>query len=44
MMTRDGRERGENVPRVPAFKYDGDISDTAALQAWVLRLQNEGNR
>ncbi len=34
-MVRDGRERGENVPRKPQIAYDGDMSDTTAVKAWV---------
>jgi hypothetical protein len=35
MMTRDGRQRGENEPRVPSLKFDGNIDDTAAVKRWV---------
>lgn len=35
-MTRVGRERGDNIPQQPDIAYDGDISDTPAVQAWIL--------
>ncbi|MDT4818311.1 hypothetical protein FQZ97_514040 [compost metagenome] len=31
-----GRKRGDNVPYVPQFRFEGDLNDTAAVQAWVL--------
>lgn len=34
-MTRDGRERNDNEPQKPAMEFEGDIDDTAAVQAWV---------
>lgn len=37
-MTRDGRPRGDNEPQKPAFVYDGNIQDTAAVKTWVARL------
>ena len=40
-MVRDGRERGENVPRKPQIAYDGDMSDTAAVKAWVSNIVRE---
>lgn len=33
-----GRERGHNQSVVPVHRFDGDMSDTAALQAWVATL------
>ncbi|MFC5698725.1 S41 family peptidase [Pseudomonas sp. GCM10022186] len=30
------RKRGNNEPYVPQFSFEGDLSDTAAVQAWVL--------
>lgn len=32
------RPRGHNEPYVPRLRYDGDFSDTAALERWVLGL------
>lgn len=32
------RPRGNNQPYVADYRYDGDLSDTAALQAWALAL------
>lgn len=34
-MTRDGRPRGDNQPQIPSLVFDGDIADTAAVQAWL---------
>lgn len=31
-----GRRRQDNVPYIPQIKYDQDLNDTEALQAWVL--------
>ena len=36
VMTRDGRERGDNVPHRPAHEFQGDIRDTAAVRHWIL--------
>lgn len=33
-----GRLRGNNEPHRPAHRFDGDITDSAALQAWVRTL------
>ncbi len=33
-----GRQRGNNEPQRPAHVFDGDMTDTAALQAWVRTL------
>lgn len=33
-----GRERGHNQSVVPVHRFDGDMSDTAAVQAWVAGL------
>ncbi|MDF3839822.1 S41 family peptidase [Cupriavidus basilensis] len=30
------RNRGDNEPYVPKFTFDGDLNDTAAVQAWVV--------
>ncbi|MGO4327678.1 hypothetical protein AB4Z48_25605 [Cupriavidus sp. 2TAF22] len=30
------RPRGNNVPYVPAWRFEGDIEDTAALRGWLL--------
>ena len=32
------RRRGNNQPYLPALRWEGDITDTAALQRWVARL------
>lgn len=34
-----GRQRGNNEPQRPAHLFDGDLSDDAALQAWVRTLE-----
>lgn len=34
-----GRTRGSNEPVTPRYRFDGDISDTAALEAWVATLR-----
>lgn len=36
-MTRDGRERGDNVPQLPAIRFLGDIRDDRAVEDWVVR-------
>lgn len=33
------RPRGSNEPAVPAYAFDGDIDDTAAVERWVLSLE-----
>lgn len=33
-----GRERGNNVPQRPAHLFDGDMTDSAALHAWLQTL------
>lgn len=35
VMTRDGRERDDNVPHRPAYEFKGDIRDTAAVRRWI---------
>jgi hypothetical protein len=40
-MTRDYRTRDDNREHVPAFHYDGDMRDTAALQNWILGLERQ---
>ncbi|MGO4813721.1 S41 family peptidase [Cupriavidus sp. 2MCAB6] len=30
------RKRADNEPYVPKFTFDGDLNDTAAVQAWVI--------
>ena len=30
-----GRPRGSNVPQVPRYRFDGAMSDTAALEHWI---------
>lgn len=42
MMTRDGRRRGENEPRVPSIRFDGNIDDTAAVRRWVEGVVESG--
>ena len=37
-----GRARGNNEPHRPAHLFEGDIADTAALQAWVRTLHPAG--
>ncbi|MBB4153312.1 hypothetical protein GGQ80_001214 [Sphingomonas jinjuensis] len=39
-----GRERGSNVPQVPAHRYTGDMTDAAALEAWVATLPGKETR
>lgn len=34
-----GRARGNNEPQRPTFTYDGDLTDDAALAAWVKTLK-----
>lgn len=38
------RPRGHNVPYVPAQRFEGDISDTAALERWVEGLSRTAAR
>lgn len=38
-----GRVRGHNEPYTPSHRFDGDISDTAALRAWIRRLLEVGH-
>ncbi len=33
-----GRKRGQNEYYTPAHPWDGDMSDTASLERWVLQL------
>lgn len=35
VVTRDGRERGDNIPQRPAHLFTGNITDTDAVQAWI---------
>lgn len=34
-MVRENRSRGESVPYSPAIAFDGNITDTEAVKAWV---------
>jgi len=34
-MTRDGRERGDNVPQLPSLRFAGDFRDDQAVERWV---------
>ena len=36
-----GRPRGSNEPVVPVHAFDGDITDTAALEAWIAGLRKQ---
>ncbi|WP_439470513.1 S41 family peptidase [Brevundimonas sp.] len=33
-----GRQRGNNEPQRPAHEFDGDMTNTAAVQAWIRTL------
>jgi len=35
VVTRDGRERGDNIPHRPDRLFTGNIVDTAAVKAWI---------
>lgn len=35
-----GRGRGHNQPVVPAYRFEGDMNDTTALQVWVSTLSH----
>ncbi|WP_187271603.1 S41 family peptidase [Massilia arenae] len=35
VVTRDGRERGDNIPHRPSRVFSGNIFDTAAVKAWI---------
>lgn len=35
VVTRDGRERGDNIPHRPDRVFTGNIADTAAVQVWI---------
>lgn len=35
VMTRDGRERDDNVPHRPTHEFQGDITDDLAVQQWI---------
>lgn len=37
-MTRDGRDRGDNVSQDPSIRFTGNIQDDKAVQDWVLRI------
>ncbi|KAK0360767.1 hypothetical protein LTR94_026020, partial [Friedmanniomyces endolithicus] len=39
-----GRERGRNEPVKPVHHFQGDLNDTAALEAWVGSLRDYGLR
>jgi hypothetical protein len=39
-----GRPRGANEPVVPVHRFDGDIADTAALEAWLASLPRPSRR
>lgn len=34
-----GRTRGNNVPLLPKYPYDGDLVDTVALERWIASLK-----
>jgi hypothetical protein len=34
-----GRQRGNNEPQQPAHVFDGDMTDTASVQAWIRTLR-----
>jgi hypothetical protein len=34
-----GRQRGNNVPLVPRYPYQGDLADTQALEHWIAGLR-----
>ena len=34
-----GRARGNNEPQRPVHAYDGDLTDTAAVEAWIAGLR-----
>jgi len=36
-MTRDGRQRDDNVAQVPSLRFTGDIRDDRAVERWVTR-------
>lgn len=38
------RSRGHNEPYVPAHRFDGDMTDTEALQEWVRTLASTAER
>lgn len=35
VVTRDGRERGDNIPHRPERVFNGNIVDTEAVKAWI---------
>lgn len=35
VVTRDGRERGDNIPHRPSRVFAGNIHDTDAVKAWI---------
>ena len=39
MKVYQGRLRGSNKPVVPVYHFDGDITDTAGLEAWITGLE-----
>lgn len=40
MAVQRGRIRGENVPYIPKYRYNGDINNTNQLMQWVQTLAN----
>lgn len=41
MAVQRGRIRGENVPYIPKYRYNGDINDTAKLMQWVQTIADD---
>ncbi len=37
VMTRDGRDRGDNAPVRPDIMFNGDITDTSAIRSWIVQ-------
>jgi hypothetical protein len=44
MKVYSGRARGANEPAVPVHRFDGDMSDTAALERWIATLAARDHR
>lgn len=44
MKVYSGRARGSNEPVLPRYRFDGDVSDTAALQEWVSALPEQASQ
>ncbi|PPT43061.1 hypothetical protein XarbCFBP8142_10680 [Xanthomonas arboricola] len=40
-VTRDGRQRNDNVPQQPEIEYKGNIADTASVKAWIEKIARE---